>query len=171
MAFDPTTARPIQEQQSTGGFDISTAQPLQPDFTGAAIIEPALAVGSSAGRTIAGGISGIFQALNPFAEEGAGAETVRAFQEGAFQPTTEAGRQGLEILGALVQTGVDIVNFPISGLAGLGELVKGQGLDQAVQTIKSVQDKGVSTTIGQRVFEETGSPLAATIAEVFSQHF
>jgi hypothetical protein len=166
MVFDPTTAKPVQ---ATGGFDISTASPAQvqqPDFTGAAVIEPIKAIGSAAGRAVAGGVAGIFQALNPFAEEGAGAETVREFQQGAFQPTTEAGKQGLEALGGLVQKGIDIANFPISGIAGLVELVSGQGLDQAAETIKSIQEKGLSTTAGQRVFEETGSPLAATIAEV-----
>ena len=167
MAFDPTTARPIEQQPPTGGFDLSTAQPIeQPDFPGAAVIEPARAIVSGAGRAITGGVAGIFQALNPFEEQGAGAETVRAFQEGAFQPTTEAGRQGLEALGGLVQKGIDIANFPISGIAGLVELVSGQGLDQAAETIRSTQQQGISTTAGQRVFEETGSPLAATIAEV-----
>lgn len=167
MAFDLTTAKPTQQQQPTGGFDMSTAQPVaQPDFTGAAVIEPARAIASGAGRAILGGVGGIFQALNPFAEQGAGAETVREFQEGAFQPTTEAGKQGLEALGGLIQKGIDIANFPISGIAGLVELVSGQGLDQAVATIKSTQEKGISSTAGQRVFEETGSALAATIAEV-----
>lgn len=137
-----------------------------PSFPGAAIIEPARAIASGAGRAVAGGVAGVFQALNPFAEEGAGAATVREFQEGAFQPETEAGRQGLEALGGLAQKGIDIANFPVSGIAGLVELVSGQGLDQAADTIRSVQDKGVSTTAGQRVFEETGSPLAATVAEV-----
>lgn len=192
MAFDISTSRPEQaqpdqiiqptdrlaaqpqqqlpvSQQPAGGFDISTAQPVQPqqqpDFTGAGIIEPALAVGSAAGRAVAGGVAGIFQALNPLAEEGAGAETVREFQQGAFQPETQAGKEGLEALGGLVQKGIDIANFPISGIVGLVELVSGQGLDQAVETIKSTQEKGISTTAGRRVFEETGSPLAATIAE------
>lgn len=166
MAFDIATAQPVQAQP--GGFDISTAQPIQsqqPDFPGAAVIEPIQAVGSALGRTVVGGLAGTLQALNPFGEEGEGAKTVREFQSGAFQPTTEAGRQGLETLGALVQKGVDIANFPISGLTGLTELVTGQGLDQAVETIKSTQEKGISSTAGQRVFEETGSPLAATIAE------
>jgi len=135
-------------------------------FLGASVIEPVRAVGSVFGRTVVGGIAGTLQALNPFGEEGVGAATVKEFQEGAFQPTTEAGRQGLETLGALVQKGIDIVNFPISGIGGLVELVSGQGLDQAVATITSTQDKGISTTAGQRVFEETGSPLAATLAEV-----
>lgn len=164
--------QPIAPQQQAvatlpAGFEIETQpEAVAPSFPGAGIIEPTRAVVSAAGREIAGGFAGIFQALNPFAEEGAGAETVRAFQEGAFQPTTEAGRRGLEVLGNLVQKGIDIANFPISGVAGLVELVSGQGLDQAVETIKSTQERGISTTAGQRIFEETGSPLAATLAEV-----
>jgi len=145
------------------GFQVET---LKEDFIGASVIEPARAVISSFNTAVEGGIAGIFQALNPFAEEGAGAKTVREFQEGAFTPETAAGKEGLANLGAFVQAGIDIVNFPISGLAGLTELISGQGIDQAVQTVKSVQEKGVSSTAGNRVFEETGSPLAATIAEV-----
>ena len=141
----------------------------KPDFMGASVIEPVMAVGSGAARSITGGLAGTLQALNPFAEDGEGARTVKEFTEGSFTPETEAGKQGLETLGALVQGGIDIVNFPISGLAGLTELISGQGLEQATATIKSIQDKGVSTTAGQRVFEETGSPLAATIAEVAPQ--
>ena len=145
------------------GFEVE--QPKE-DFVGASVIEPARAIASSFGRSVTGGIAGTLQALNPFAEEGEGARTVKEFTEGAFKPETQAGKEGLEALGSLVQKGVDIVNFPISGLAGLTELISGQGIDQAVDTIKSVQDKGVSSTAGRRVFEETGSPLAATIAEV-----
>lgn len=162
MPFDINTAQPAKST----GFDVNTAQPIKDDFLGAGIIEPVQAVGSSLGRTIAGGISGTLQALNPFGEQGVGAKTVKEFQEGAFQPTTEAGKQGLEALGALVQKGIDIANFPISGIAGLVELVSGQGIDQAVKTINDIQEKGVSSTAGKRVFEETGSPLAATLAEV-----
>lgn len=165
MAFDPSTARPVE--QTTGGFDISTAQPvqLQPDFPGASVIEPVQAVGSALARTVGGGLKGVAQAVNPFAEPGAGAAAVEEVQAGAFQPTTQAGQEGLETLNDLVQRGVDIVNIPLSGIGGILELVSGQGIDQAVETIKAIQSQGVSRTAGQRVFEETGSPLAATVAE------
>jgi hypothetical protein len=146
------------------GFQVES-----PDFVGASVIEPAITVASALGRSVAGGIAGTLQALNPFAEEGEGARTVEAFTKGAFTPETAAGKEGLKTLGALVQKGVDIVNFPISGLAGLTELISGQGIDQAVDTINSIQEKGVASTAGKRVFEETGSPLAATIAEVLPE--
>lgn len=163
MVFDPSTARPEQ------GFDISTAQDApqqtQPDFPGAAVIEPVRAVVSGAGRAIAGGVAGTAQAISPFAEPGAGAQTVRELQAGAFQPTTEAGRQGLATLSELVQKGIDVVNIPLSGVGGILELVGGQGIDQAVETIRAIQGQGVSRAAGERAFEITDSPLAATIAE------
>jgi hypothetical protein len=149
----------LTQLESTGA--LGGAQ--QPDFPGAAIIEPIAAVATAIPATIAGGLAGI--GAIPFQGEEAG-ETVRAVQEaGTFQPRTEAGRAGLETLGDLVQKGIDIVNIPLSGIGGILELVSGQGLDQAVETIRAIQGQGVSRTAGERVFEETGSPLAATIAE------
>jgi len=152
------------------GFQVEQQQTQDQNiFTNQAIIEPVRAIASGLSRSIVGGLAGTLQALNPFAEEGEGARTVKEFTEGAFKPETKEGKEALENLGALVQKGIDIVNFPISGLLGLNELIIGQGLDQAVNTIKSVQEKGVASTAGQRVFEETGSPLAATIAEVLPE--
>ncbi len=169
---DPQTGRKIRltgdspptEAELTEIF-ASLPPAQQPDFPGAAIIEPARAVISGAGRAIGGGLAGLAQAVSPFAEPGAGAETVQQIQAGAFQPETEAGQRGLQTLGDLVQKGIDIVNIPISGIGGILELVSGQGIDQAVETIKAIQGQGVSKTFGERVFEETGSPLAATAAE------
>ena len=167
MSFDITTSTAVKKT----GFDLANSRPVnepvnKPDFIGASFIEPAQAIASSLGRSVVGGVAGTLQALNPMAEEGEGARTVKEFTEGAFKPETEAGKAGLESLSALVQQGVDIVNYPISGLAALTELIAGQGIDQAVSTINEVQKNGISTTAGQRIFEETGSPLAATIAEV-----
>ena len=131
------------------------------------ITEPIRAVASSMGREVVGGIAGLAQALNPFAEEGAGAAMVEDFRQGAFKPETPEGKENLKLFGELVQKGVDVVNYPIAGIFGLAELISGEGLDQAVDTIKSVQEQGLGKTLGERSFEETGSPLQATIGEVF----
>lgn len=81
------------------------------------------------------------------------------------EPKTERAKAGVQRLGDLIKQGIDIANIPISGLAAIGELVTGQGVDQATETIKSIQKEGVSKTLGERAFEETGSPLVASIAE------
>lgn len=155
--LEPTTA------QLPPGFEIE-----QPEsFPGAGVIEPVRAIGSSIARTAIGGVLGLGQAVNPFADPGAGAEKVKELQKGAFQPETPEGQENLKIFGDLVQKGIDIVNFPISGLFGLSELIAGEGIDKAAETIKNVQEKGVSKTLGARAFEETGDPLQATIAETF----
>ncbi len=111
------------------------------------------------------GLAGLAMAALP-GEEGAGARTVEKVREAlTIEPSTERGQRGLETIGALVEKGVDIANIPLSGLGAITELVAEQGLDQAVETIKSVQEEGVGKTIGDRTFEETGSAAAATIAE------
>ena len=135
----------------------------------AGIIEPVRAIASSMGREVVGGIAGLAQSLNPFTEEGAGAAMVKDFRKGAFKPETPEGKENLKLFGELVQKGVDVVNYPISGLFGLSELISGEGLDQAVDTIKNVQDKGLGKTLGERSFEETGSPIQATIGEMFPE--
>jgi len=157
------------EKSSTAlpeGFQIE--QPTE-SFTGAGIIEPVRAIASSIGREISGGLLGLGQAINPFSEPGAGAEVVEEFRQGAFRPETPEGKENLKIFGELVQKGVDVVNFPISGIFGLSELISGEGIDKAVETVKNVQEEGLGKTLGGRSFEETGSPLQATIGEVFPQ--
>ena len=57
------------------------------------ITEPIHAVASSVGREIVGGIAGLAQSLNPFAEEGAGAAMVEEFRKGAFKPETPEGQE------------------------------------------------------------------------------
>jgi hypothetical protein len=145
------------------GFEVVDRK--ETDLSELTNIDPARAIGSAVGRTVVGGLAGIAQTLNPFAEEGAGAKAVKDIQAGAFQPTTESGKETMKTIGDLVKAGVDIVNFPLSGLGGLVELVSGQGVEQAAETVKKVQSEGVSKQLGGRVFEETGSPLAATVAE------
>jgi hypothetical protein len=147
-----------QPQQRGGGRSVQGQQTEREGFVGSGVIEPALAVASGLIAEPLAGLAGI--------ASGGDAEAVqRARSALTIAPKTKAGQEGLKTLGDLIQSGIDIVNFPISGLAGLAELVTGGGVDQASQTVESVQDEGVSKTLGRRTFEETGSPLASAIAE------
>ena len=134
------------------------------DFFGSGVVEPGRAIVSGLLRTVAGGLSGLGAQAIPGGRTGA--EQVEAFTQGSFVPQTESGQRNLQRLGDLAQFGIDVVNFPVSGLAGLTELLTGQGTLQASRTVENVQDDGAGVTFGERVFEETGSPLAASIARI-----
>lgn len=132
-----------------------------------AITEPFQAIATSAIASPVIGLGGIVSSIaNQDASKGGQfvAEALKSVQD-VSAPRTQAGQGSLQTLGDLIKSGIDLANFPISGLAGLTELITGQGLEQAVSTIKGIQDKGLGKTAGQRVFEETGSPTAATLAE------
>ncbi len=136
----------------------------KPEFSGSGIIEPIAAIGSSVGTSIAGGLAGLGAELTPGNEPGVGGDVVKQFQEASFQPKTRAGQENLEAIGSVMQGVVDRFNVPASGIGALMELISFQGLDQAVKTIGDVQSKGAGPTLGERTFEETGSPAAAAAA-------
>jgi len=132
-----------------------------------AVAEPALAVASGLVGTVAGGLGGL--ATSAFSGVDEGVKTSESIQSAASEfgaPETKAGQKGLETLGDIMQKGIDIARFPISGLAGIAELISGQGIDQATKTIKDIQEKGVGQTAGDRAFEITGDPLIATVAGI-----
>jgi hypothetical protein len=108
--------------------------PEQPSFPGAGIIEPAATLISGAIAEPVAGLAGIAQAVNPFAEEGAGARAVEATREAlTFQPRTRAGQESLQAVGGV--------------LAPVGEAL------QAAETF-----------LGDETFEATGSPALAAAA-------
>jgi hypothetical protein len=170
----------FQLDQLPEGFQLDEAQPAQqpqqvtPGYMPQgnavnAVVEPIKAIGSGVLGAIGGGVAGTVQALNPFAEPGAGAEAVKGTQEffaRAGAPTTQAGQEATATVGDLIQKGVDLARFPLSGLAGLGSLLAGKGVDEAADTIKAVQEKGIGKVAGDKVLAETNSPLLATLAEV-----
>jgi hypothetical protein len=156
---------PPTEQELEQIFAAQGNAPMPEGSALDSVVEPAMSVASGLKNTVEGGLMGIVQSLNPMAEEGAGAAAVAEQQAQTYTPKTQAGQQGMATLNDLMQKGIDLVNFPISGIGGIAELVTGQGLDKAVETIKSIQESGLSKTMGARTLEETGSPLLATAAE------
>lgn len=130
------------------------------------ILEPAQAIASGLIGDIGGGFAATVAA--PFVGAEGAEDILTDIQKTASEfgaPETQRGQEALQTVGDLMQKGVDLVNFPISGLAGLAELISGQDVEQAAQTVKSIQDVGVGKTAGQRAMEVTGSPLFAAVAE------
>lgn len=129
-------------------------------------------ISSALVSTAAGGLAGLgvgFGELFGLADPGAGARTVEAFQLQIQPPETEEGRQVIKILGKGVQNIVDALNVPSSGIAGVVELISLQGLEQATETVRSIQENGLGETLGSRVLEETDSPLLATLIKIFPE--
>lgn len=124
--------------------------------TAMAIGETAMAIGSGLGTSSAAGILG----LGGEAIGKDGADIVRDLQERfTYQPRTDKGKEYTQNVGTAVNT-------PAAGIAGIGELLSGNGLDQAVDTIERSQQVGAGKVLGDKVMDATGSPLAATAAEV-----
>lgn len=97
-------------------------------------VEPAITVATGAVAEPLAGLAGIAQVLNPFADEGAGAEAVRATREAlTYKPKSQQGREGLQAVG--------------EALRPIGE---------AIQETEEF--------LGNAVFDSTGSPTLAAAA-------
>ncbi|MBL4795941.1 MAG: hypothetical protein JKY50_00855 [Oleispira sp.] len=156
--LDELNRRRIQEELATRG-----AQAPDQNFPGASVMEPAATVAAGFAADVVGGVAGGVQAL--FGDPAGGAETLENVKASAFQPKTPAGKAGLQTLGDLAKQGLDLVNFPISGLAGLAKLATGGTLEEAAGTVAEVQEVGPGKALGGAVLEATDSPVLATLAE------
>ena len=193
MAFDPDAylaediaERPPQAADVQEGFDPDTylvdepeidqpvTQPLQPaEPDRNKYLDPYIGIGetvkgvaSGLAGSIAGGLSGAVSA--PFVGADEAADITRDIQKAFAEfgaPQTEIGAQTMETLGDYIQSGIDIANIPISGLAGALELISGQDITEAMDTVESIKTQGVGKTAGNRAFEVTGDPLWAAAAE------
>lgn len=128
----------FEEQPAKGRNLFAEQQPAQPEKTiGEDIVGSLETVGTILSGAVAepiAGIAGIAQAINPFAEAGAGAETVRDVREAlSYQPITEAGIGQVQAVGEALQ--------PIGEAFGATEKY-----------------------LGESVLDITGSPALATIA-------
>jgi hypothetical protein len=165
---DPIVEQPVKE---VGFFDqlgqLIPSGAEQAQIAKEGILEPATAIASGIGGSIAGGLAGGVSA--PFVGAEKATDIITSVQEFAAEagaPTTQRGKESLKTVGELMQKGLDIANFPISGLAGLADLVSGQSAEQATETVKSVQEIGLSKTAGAQTLEATGDPLMATVVEM-----
>ena len=162
-SFDEAVRRGLIANQASATDEQSTPKGSALD----AWIEPIKAVGGGMINESAAGLMGMVE-LAGTGDAASAENTINKTREAMpdFSPKTEAGKKGLETLGDLMQTGVDLANVPISGLVGLAELLGGQGLDASVQAINDVKDNGLPATLGNDALESTGSPLLATAAHM-----
>lgn len=161
------------------GFKLDNDAPMLPE--GFKLDEPKLKEGSAldyvyeplktavtgAAGSIAGGLEGLarlpFQGLDKAVEEAK--KTQEYFSQ---MPETEQGRKGLELSTKAIQALNDVANFAIGGTSGLANLAlnPSEGMQGAQADVNAIRDKGFTKALGQEAFNETGSPLAATAAEI-----
>ena len=191
MPFDPDTylgedlTQPVEQGFSPDEYladevapEVEQAQPEQPieelDPDRNPYLDPYIGIGETAKSvatgvtgSIAGGWAGLLS--SPFVGADEAAEISKGIQQtfAEFgQPETAQGVKGIETLGDLIETGVDLTRVPISGVAGISEMVAGKDITEAVDTLESIKDVGVGKTAGNKAFEVTGDPLWSTAAEM-----
>ena len=109
------------------------------------------------------GLAGLIS--SPFVSQEQAVKNISAVRDFiSLEPSTDEGKRNLKVVGQLMEKGVDLANIPASGLVGLGELLSGQGIEQAATSVEGVQKKGLSSVLGQRTLDATGSPELAAIA-------
>lgn len=160
-AGDVEAAKQLANALKSGQYEDSMPQGSAVD----ALVEPLQAVGGGMFNQAVAGVKGLADlAINQ--DSGSATNTINQSLQSApdFSPETQAGKEGLQTLGDLMKKGIDIVNFPISGLAGLADLAATGDINQASQMVGDIQGKGLSQTLGDDTFDATGNPLAATAA-------
>ena len=165
----------IAEEESAATVGNATIQQLEAiiaeeeaGFAGAGIVEPAITMGTGLAGTIAGGVAGTAQALNPFADEGAGVRALEGTQElMTVLPKSAEGKQGLKNLGDFIESAMSELNE--KGGIAVGQFAgqRGASTEQAESVTTDTQsllEEGIGPTLGDFVFETTGSEGAATLA-------
>ncbi len=125
------------------------------------------AVSTAMLREAGAGIAGIAQAVNPFAEAGAGAEAVEAVQGlPTYTPQTPTGQRNVAALGGAIEGVSGAINEAVAPMGRTLEILAGQKPEQAQETYQNIIEQGPGQVLGERIFEETGSPLAATMGQM-----
>ena len=169
LEFPDDTSPEIIQRTVKRRMGISSQEEVEPAES-PSFGDEALGALDAAGQIVSGAIAeplaGIAGAVTaPFvgsAEASRNIDAVRDFM--TVDATTDEGRRNIGVIGELVKKGVDLANIPTSGLVGIAEILSGQGVEQASESIDRVQSEGLSTVLGDRTFDVTGSPILASIA-------
>lgn len=131
--------------------------------------EPALTFATGALIEPIAGLAGLFQSLNPFAEEGAGAKAVESVREaGTFEPRSERGKIGLREVGEFgpVKTFVETLTSLEKGLGDIGFKIAGPAGGAFGATLPTALLEGLGLVslkklrLGKADFIQDGAPTA-----------
>lgn len=166
--FRPLKDAPTEPDRSTnldfltpiiGGNDLH-----MPLVDAVGLLEMLVAVGTGMAREWYAGIEGLSATVNPFEEEGAGADVVRDIQENVptYSPRTESGQRQLGAVGGFVEDIAQSAREPTADLARTMDILSGTDPASAQQNRSNIMEMGVSPGLQVSAFERGAGPLAAT---------
>lgn len=170
MAFDPDAflAETSSDQPTEPQTEFDPDQYLQ---EGIPVLSEATGVArsllSSAAGEMTGGWEGIEAGINPLDPRNVGqaVEETQQWWADIGTPGTQRGREATQQVGEFMQWLSKGLRYPASGVGGLYSLIASGGdIDQAMGTLRDVQERGIGPALGDKVFDETGSPWLAAMA-------
>lgn len=157
---------PIIPEQGFMDKVVSYADPVlkMAGLPSASTLESLATVGTGVVAEPVAGLAGM--ATAPFVGAEEAAKNIAATREAlTYKPKSEAAMEKLRNIGRAVETGADVLAYPVGGYMGAQDILRGRGVEQAKETFQDVQDIGISKTLGKQAMEETGSPLLAAAVE------
>lgn len=147
-----------------------SAQELQQGTALDQLAAPVTTMAGNIGGSIYGGLAGIGELIASGNIDNAvktlndkRKQVVDAISVGA---NTEEGKRGLKILENTLNDIDAAINYVTGGTAGLAETARTGSIERGTQLSQRIQDKGLGKSLGEEVLQRTGSPIAATGAEL-----
>ena len=133
-------------------------------------VEGFLSIASAPIAATVSGLTGLVDALNPLAPQGAGAARQKQVQEAlTFTPQLSSGQGAVGNVAGVIQGATDIGTSAIAlTTAGIEGAITGDPL-QAARTFQDISDRGASEVIGSTVAEKTDSPFLGSIAKIIPE--
>ena len=155
---ESTTSQPVQSQGL--GQDLLD--------TGKGLMETGKAIGGGMLGAIYGGYAGLSELVQGEGIDAAVKRLNEARESLSFQPETEEGKKQMQLVGQSLETLTGMGNFAAGGTAGLASLAMtpSQGIEGAQADVNAIREQGLGKALGQETLDVTGSPLAATAAEL-----
>ena len=131
------------------------------------LVDAALVTGQNVGANIVGGLESIKNLVTGMDPAEANAQLSQTIQKLSAQPRNQKSELMINELSKMLNQVGELGTSAAAGVVGLGQLASNptdiQGMNQVVQNVK---DRGLGGYLGETTFQATGSPIAATVAEV-----
>lgn len=166
IPVEPEQIAAAPEEVEQGSKMPSLGNPITD--AGVGVAEAVASIGSSIGLSAIGGLDGLYEGAKTLLTGGSGEEAltnatnaIKSMQANAYQPKTSAGESAVELAGEAAEA----AQFGPSMLLGGLKYMTGSEAEEAIEATEEYR-KDPAKYRGNAVFDLTGSPEAAVLAEV-----